>query len=301
MNTRTRLWLTVLTGMIWLVVSAGWAAEGGPLSVLKKHVVELGQGKVLPKPAARKGPVAGDSITVATYNIAHARGNKRGGLNELGNSRNLWGIAKLLKDRKVDIVGFTEISGVDLRSGLVDQPSLLALLLGFSHVYGENVRQAAIAVSQGNAIHSRFPILSHTNHKLFRLSAKEEQRGCLEALIDLGAGRRIRVFVAHLSLKAEESGKQVAQLYELASKNPEPSILMGDFNSYPASANMAYLRERMVDITGNVDTTYMNQPGDKIDYIYLRGALTGTGAAWVAGFKEGYSDHGCLGATVGLK
>ncbi|NLI76477.1 MAG: hypothetical protein GX442_08550 [Candidatus Riflebacteria bacterium] len=277
------------------------AAGKSPQEILQEHAAQANTDPLgIKKLFTPKVAVAGDRIRVATYNIAHARGNKRGGINEIGNLRNLDGIAALLKAEKVDIVGCTEISGVDFRSVLCDQPRFLAGRLGFKSVYGENFRIALVGAAQGNAIISRFPILSHKNHKLYRLSEKEEQRGCLEALIDLGQGRKVRVFVAHLSLKAQESGRQVQQILEMVKRRTEPCLLMGDLNSMPASSNISAITALMTDLTANVDTTYMNEPGTKIDYIFLKGGFAPDGPAWVRGFKEGYSDHGCLITSLRL-
>lgn len=293
-----RSYLSWLLLLLMISVGAGlgrlWAAS--PRDLLRSHqggapVSPLGLESVLPP---RSPPVAGERIRVATYNIAHARGNKRGGLNEIGRLDHLEGIARMLRTERVDIIGCAEISGIDFRSVLTDQPAFLANRLGFYHVYGENFRIALVGAAQGDAIISRFPIVAHKNHRLYRLSDKEEQRGCLEALIDLGNGRRIRVFVAHLSLKAQESSRQIQQILEMIKNRMEPCLFMGDFNSLPSSANIQAVRRVMTDLTANVDTTYLARPGEKLDYIFLRGGFQADGPAWVRGFKEGYSDHGCL-------
>ncbi|MBI3039814.1 hypothetical protein HYY75_12345, partial [bacterium] len=82
----------------------------------------------------------GIHFRVAGYNIAHARGNKSGGINELARGKNLRGIGDLLKDQKIDVVGLTEISSGDLRAGFRNQPEYIANFLGFFYVYAENIR-----------------------------------------------------------------------------------------------------------------------------------------------------------------
>ncbi|NLI77748.1 MAG: hypothetical protein GX442_15100 [Candidatus Riflebacteria bacterium] len=245
--------------------------------------------------AGLDGQAGGLRLRVAAYNIAHARGNKSGFLHELGRMKNLRGIADLLIDQKVDIACFEEISSRDLRAGFRDQPEYLAKKLGFAHrVYGENVSELkGILATQGNAVISRFPILSHRNHFLYRKDKKQEQRGCLEVLIDLGGGRKVRLFVTHLSLNSEESTRQIQDIWALIEKSEEPVIFVGDFNSRPGSDRIKWLKQRMTDTTSNLTTTYLNKPDVKIDYHFTKGAVTG-GTAWIRGFDEGYSDHGCL-------
>ncbi len=285
MKTRTVIPL-ILTFTLFFLVSIDPVLARSPLSVLQKHKTAG-----MTSAPAIVGPL---KARVATYNIAHARGNKRGGLNELGNIWNLNGIAKLLQSQKVDIVGLTEVSGPDFRAGLIDQPAFLAMRLGFRYAYGENVRDGLILVAQGNAVLSRYPIVSAKNHKLFRKDSKQEQRACMEAVLAMGNNRKCRVLVAHLSLDGEEAQKQIEQIWGIAEKSTDPVILMGDFNSHPGDARIKWLSERMTDITSNVNTTYMNNPGDKIDFIFVKGAVQSAGTASVTGFKEGYSDHGCL-------
>ncbi len=235
------------------------------------------------------------NIRVAGYNIAHARGNESGWQNERGKLKNLRGIADMLKKEKVDIIGFTEISCHDIRVGLIDQPKYIAKRLGFNYKYHENVSHGwfGILATGGNAVVSRFPILSSVKHNLFSTDPKNEPRGCVEAVLDLGKGKRLRVFVAHLSLKKEESSKQVEEIWAMVEKSAEPVILVGDFNLRPHSEPVKLLSGKMKDCTSNLTSTYMNKPGVKIDYHFIHGDITG-GNARVVGFDEGYSDHGCV-------
>jgi len=285
---------SVLFGVFFSLIigSVGVADGADPASILSRHSVTAATALTPSADAAKTTAVS--KMRIATYNIAHARGNKRGGLNELGNITYLYGIGKLLKNEKVDLVGITEISKYDLRSGMYNQAGVLSLILGFKYVIGENAREALLATSQGNAILSRYPILWSRNHKLYRESAKEEQRGCLEVQLDIGGGRHMRAFVAHLSLKVNESTRQLQEIWGFIKDLKEPVVLMGDFNSHPAAEGICTMKKNMTDASANVNTTYMNQPGDKIDYLFVSGPIKPAGDAWVRGFKEGYSDHGCL-------
>ncbi len=238
----------------------------------------------------------GFHIRVAGYNIAHARGEESGDpVSEVGKPGKLKGIARLIKDNQIDMVGFTEISQGDLRVLFRNQPKFIASYLGYHHVYEQNYKRGifGILATQGNAIVSKYPILSHTNHKLYRSDSKHEQRSCLEALIDLGNAGKIRLLVAHLSLDKDESTKQIEEIWKIVEASAEPVILVGDFNSRPASARVKWLKQRMIDATYNLNTTFKNIPDIKIDYHFIKGPWL-AGKSFVTGFDKDYSDHGCV-------
>lgn len=234
-------------------------------------------------------------IRVGGYNIAHARGENTGGLNEVGKPSKLKGIARLVKNNRLDIIGFTEIASGDLRVLFKNQPKFIAEYLGFQHVYAQNLKRGLFGkmATQGNAIVSRFPIVAHKNHNLFRADEKNEQRSCLEATIDLGAPGKIKILVAHLSLKQEEATRQVEQIWEIVEKSEFPVILCGDFNSRPKSERIKWLSERMKDASANLNTTFKNLPDVKIDYLFTYGPWR-YATSKVTGFDLDYSDHGLL-------
>lgn len=234
-------------------------------------------------------------IRVGGYNIAHARGENTGGLNEVGKPSKLKGIARLVKNNRLDIIGFTEIASGDLRVLFKNQPKFIAEYLGFHNVYAQNLKRGLFGkmATQGNAIVSRFPIVAHKNHNLFRSDEKNEQRSCLEATIDLGIEGKIKVLVAHLSLKAEESTRQVEQIWKIVEKSEFPVILCGDFNSRPKSDRIKWLSERMKDASANLNTTFKNLPDVKIDYLFTYGPWRHA-TSKVTGFDLDYSDHGLL-------
>ncbi|HNX77550.1 MAG TPA: endonuclease/exonuclease/phosphatase family protein [Candidatus Rifleibacterium sp.] len=254
--------------------------------------------------------LSGDTLRIATYNIAYGRGNDRGGLNELGGKpQNLLGVARIIKNQKFDIVGTTETACADLRGGLSNQPAVIANYSGLrNYVYGENHRFGLIVIGMGNAIFSKFPIVWSKNHALYRANPESEQRGCLEAMIDLGPARgKIRVFVTHLSLSPSESNQQLRQICKIINSRAEPCVMMGDLNSSPTSANIKLVLQSMTDVSEDSGGTYwpksaQNNPSacEKIDYIFSRGKLSKKGASWVTGFKEGCSDHGCVAVSLQL-
>lgn len=241
-------------------------------------------------------PSLGMPVKIAAYNIAHARGKETGGLDEIAKFKYLDGIAALLQKEKIEIIGFTEISGGrNLRAKLRDQPKYLAKKLGFHYCYGENVRKGwfGVLASQGNVVMSKYPIISWKNHNLYRSDSKNEQRGCVEALLDLGNNRKLRVLCAHLSTQKDESTKQIDELWDMIKDSKEPVILMGDFNLRPTHKAIIKLSKLMTDTTANLKTSHRGGPTVKIDYHFSLGAIV-SGVACTRGEQEGYSDHLCV-------
>ncbi len=261
--------------------------------------------------SGKKAVLNGDTLRIAVYNIAYGRGNDRGGINELGGKpQNLLNVARIFKNQNFDIAGTTETAVADLRGGLSDQPAVISTYSGLrNYVYGENHRFGLIVIGMGNAIFSKFPIVWSKNHALYRANSESEQRGCLEAMIDLGPEKgKIRVFVTHLSLNLAESNQQLQQICKIVNSRAEPCVLMGDFNSHPGSANIRLVSQNMTDVSEDSGGTYWpmsvqrnNGQSEKIDFIFSKGNLTKKGASWVTGFKEGCSDHGCVAVSLTLK
>ncbi len=299
MNLSRRLMpLFLLLAAAWAVcpgaARAGLSFDDQPV-VVGNTAATAGEGEGAAAAPAALAPT-GFPLRIASYNIAHGRGVKVGGLNEIAKLKNLQAIAALLRREEVDLVGISEISKHDARAKFVDQPKYLASRLGFHHVYAENTERGwGLVTSQGNAVLSRHPIVWSKNHKLWRVSDASEQRGCLETLIDLGQGRKLRFLVCHLSTNPTESPRQIEQILALVKASKEPVVLAGDFNLRPASGGIKTLVRHLRDASANLVTTQAvkGSQDSKIDYLFASGPVT-FGAAWTTGVKEKLSDHDCL-------
>jgi len=129
-----------------------------------------------------------------------------------------------------------------------DQASLIA---AGSHPYVAYGRAAdyGSGLAFGNAVLSRFPIVSHS---VVELPGREsgETRCLLHAVIDHPAGA-LPVFVTHLNWKLHHGSVRVRQVQFVADRIKEfcptnddsrlPPILMGDFNANPESDEIRYL------------------------------------------------------------
>lgn len=146
-------------------------------------------------------------------------------------------IADLIRNERADIVGLCEVDQGTRRSGQVDQARYIAERLGYYYAYGPNLWYDGGAF--GNAVLSRYPIVSSVNHPLPNIHGNEP-RGVLEAQIDLGGaggGAILNVFVTHLDVEYADSRRaQARALAETASTAAGPKVVMGDLNAPPTGS-----------------------------------------------------------------
>jgi endonuclease/exonuclease/phosphatase family metal-dependent hydrolase len=158
----------------------------------------------------------------------------------------------------------------------------------------------------GNAVLSRYPIVDSQVTRLPR-EGVPLRRNALRVELDLGAGRRLRVVVTHLHhLEGPDGARvrlaQVPRLLDAVAGQPA-TVLMGDLNAEPGSAEVALLRRAgLTDAFtagggGPADerTWPSDRPDCRIDYIWLSGDLAATG--FVATTSTA-SDHRGIAVTV---
>lgn len=163
-------------------------------------------------------------LRVVSYNIHKGRSGliSRARLNEL--RLGLYGLG-------ADLVFLQEVQGRNERAGILDaQHESLAAALRLEMVYGCNaVRRYT---DHGNALLSRFPILSHENLNVS--DHRMEQRGLLHAQVRIGE-HMVHCFVVHLGLFGSSRGRQAEALIRRIDEvvqAPEPVLIAGDFNDW---------------------------------------------------------------------
>jgi endonuclease/exonuclease/phosphatase family metal-dependent hydrolase len=158
----------------------------------------------------------------------------------------------------------------------------------------------------GNAVLSRYPIVSAEATRLPR-GGVPLRRSALGVDLDLGEGRRLRVVVTHLHHFEGPDGARVrlAQLprllYGVAGR--EATVLLGDFNAEPGSAEIARVRaagltDAFVAAGGrpaDERTWPSDRPDRRIDYIWLSAGLEASG---FAATTTTASDHRGIAVTV---
>jgi endonuclease/exonuclease/phosphatase family metal-dependent hydrolase len=130
-----------------------------------------------------------------------------------------------------DVLFLQEVQGRnEQRANLDAQHESLAAALHMQVAYGCNaVRERT---DHGNALLSRFPILSFENEDVSDHAL--EQRGLLHGEIDI-EGKRAHCFVVHLGLFAGSRMRQIELMAQRIQRlvNPdEPILIAGDFNDW---------------------------------------------------------------------
>lgn len=132
-------------------------------------------------------------------------------------------VSRVIAELGADIVALQEFGsrrvGFDMRAHLEQATGWPALLMATcADRYGEF----------GNAVLSRFPIVSSVCHPL-DVGAREP-RNAIDVIIDCGVAR-LRVIATHLGLSRRERIRQIARLHELfTTSDVHPVVLLGDFN-----------------------------------------------------------------------
>lgn len=158
----------------------------------------------------------------------------------------------------------------------------------------------------GNAVLSRFPIVSAANHdvSLYRL----ERRGLLHCELSLG-GTTVHCICVHLSLTDYQRRRQLELLAAHVERDiprDAPLIIAGDFNDWRVRASdwlaeRLNLHEAFTEFSETPARSYPStRPILQLDRIYLRGfrvrdAAVHCGVPWST-----ISDHAALSAQLEL-
>ncbi|MEW5952565.1 MAG: endonuclease/exonuclease/phosphatase family protein [Bacillota bacterium] len=193
-----------------------------------------------------------------TYNIRHGKGMD--GKVDLGRT------ARTISSARPDLVGLQEVDHLIPRSRMQKQANLLAQRLRMRHVFGPTI--SLCLGRYGNALLSRYPILSHRNH---RLPGAGERRGFLEVRLRV-MDQDLYVFNTHLGLNNKDRRRQVVKILQVAGRCPGPVLLIGDFNARPGSAELVPLTPTFIDTAAAAGaprpTFPANAPLYRIDYIF---------------------------------
>jgi endonuclease/exonuclease/phosphatase family metal-dependent hydrolase len=215
-------------------------------------------------------------LTVLSFNIHHAAGPD--GVVDLDR------LAAEIRRSRADVVGLQEVDRhFSERSGWADQPAELARRLRMHVVYGANLDRDPLAPGQprrqyGTAILSRYPIVSWENTLLPKARPEEEQRGLLEAVVDV-RGLEVRAMTTHFQHNNAESRVLQAEVVAGAVRSSrEPVVLTGDLNAIPDTPEITTLTAILTDTheaagRGDGATYPVEAPTSRIDYVLTSEAL----------------------------
>jgi endonuclease/exonuclease/phosphatase family metal-dependent hydrolase len=213
-----------------------------------------------------------------TYNMHSGRGTD--------DRYDLGRIADVIGSYEPDIVALQEVDCGRLRSGTVDQASVLGAHLGMDVHFAPAIE--AGGERYGIATLTRLPTLEH--RKIFLPRHKGSEPRCALATRHTWNGGELELINTHLSTLFRERPRQVAAIADACAG--EALVIAGDFNMTPVSPAYRLLRRGLRSATWLARTWPSYAPIAPIDHILFRGRLRlVSGSAWTGGPARHASDH----------
>lgn len=215
--------------------------------------------------ASNSEPAKPTTFRVMTYNIHHGEG--------LDGKVDLRRIAKLIRHEGADIVALQEVDKGVERTRQRDLAAELATLTGLTCVFSNNFNFQG--GQYGNAVLTRFPVLTATNLH-YQMLRPNEQRGLLQLLLEIH-GRRLVFMTTHIDYRPDDAERlmNIEQIGQVAKPYADqPVIVSGDFNATPGSRTHSNMKELFADsweLIGSGDgfTFPADSPRTRIDYLWV--------------------------------
>ena len=202
-------------------------------------------------------------LTIVTYNINHGEG-----VDGLYSSIR---IARTLEQYDPDLIALQE---VDMGTNRVNQDlqvEIIAKHLEMFYLFGKTVNY--IGGEYGNAILSKYPIISSQNSDISPYNAPEKRR-LLRATIDLGF-KTLKFYSTKFGIMDDEIIYNSERIGKFMNRmEPDyPVIFGGDFGVKPYSLLLKDLMNTMIDLGtrfNNQSTTYPTRlTSRRLDYILI--------------------------------
>ncbi|HEX3012282.1 MAG TPA: endonuclease/exonuclease/phosphatase family protein [Syntrophomonadaceae bacterium] len=201
------------------------------------------------------------AVKIATYNIRYGKG--------IDGKVSLSRIAGVLQQINPDIIALQEMDKNRLRSYGAAQAKKLAKALKMNYVYGA-VKRYCLG-SYGNAVLTRYPIISYQNHLL---PDSKDPRCCLQVNLNV-EGVTLSFFNIHLGLNHTVRMYNVEHfVIPLIKSINHPVILAGDFNVTADGEEIKMLSPYLNDTFTHSQSFFKatfpsNRPVERIDYIFI--------------------------------
>lgn len=210
-----------------------------------------------------------------------------------------------------DIVFLQEVIGANGRHArrfdnwpVVPQYEFLADTLWTDFAYGRNAVYPD--GDHGNALLSRFPIVSYTN--LDVSIGGTEKRGMLHCVLQAPGQRQLHMICVHLGLRERHRRQQLMRISRHIATLPKeaPLVVAGDFNDWHQRANALLLREAgLVEVftqaRGRPARTFPARfPLLRLDRIYVKNARISEPASLTNQPWSRLSDHAPLAVEIHL-
>lgn len=202
-------------------------------------------------------------LNVLSYNVHHCEGSDR--------QLDLERIVRVIKSVQPDLVSLQEVDRNVGRTQTVNQPDELARLTDLQVAFGPNIDLQG--GTYGNAILSRYPIISHTNHRLPNINSGE-QRGVLQAEIDVpGLSESLILLTTHFDHRPDDQERVASAkaINAMIAGHQRNALLMGDLNDVQGSPALLEL-ERLWTLTNDdpLPTIPVDKPSRQIDFVLFR-------------------------------
>ncbi|MDA8745649.1 endonuclease/exonuclease/phosphatase family protein [Rubripirellula amarantea] len=204
----------------------------------KARSVHVGQTQ---NPVKRLDTATQSMLRIATFNIAHGRGNAQsnfGGGSQQERDLRLARLSNLLRDSKSDIVVLNEVDFDCSWSHHMNQAQWLAENSGFSYWAEQrnfDARFLGWTWKFGNAILSQFPIdranvVDLPAYSTWESIAAGHKRGLEVTIVD--GDRKLSIIALHLSPRSESIRTNSAELVcQRIKSKPVECVVLGDMNS----------------------------------------------------------------------
>ncbi len=160
------------------------------------------------------------ALIVATYNIHRCIGRD--------GRRDPERIARVLRETGADLIALQEVESFFEGEAGSHQLDYLSQATELHALSGPTILRSDS--HYGNALLTRVPCRQLHHHDLSVPNC--EPRGAMEGIFDMG-GAPLRVIATHLGIRAWERDHQAERLLEiLAKQNPQPTVMLGDFNEW---------------------------------------------------------------------
>jgi endonuclease/exonuclease/phosphatase family metal-dependent hydrolase len=169
-----------------------------------------------------------------------------------------------IRDEGIDILVLNEADAGSLRSVYQNQADLISRKAGFKQKIFFPTYRFFPFFSAENAILSKHNII---DSEQIRLPGAGEPRYLGKATLNF-FGRKIHVFVSHLSLGRKKREKQIQEISNILKKVKGPVILMGDFNA--VNGELKPLQEKGFKYANKCPTYPSWNPKICIDHILIR-------------------------------
>lgn len=208
-------------------------------------------------------------MKIMTFNIAHCLSY---GVKERKIDFEL--MASVIKNSGADVVGLNEVRDKGVDSDYIEQAVILSELTGLNHRYFAKAIDFDGVNPYGNALLSRYPIISAQTLLVEDPPIKGrvaggyyETRCLLKAKLECG----LTVLAIHFGLNPDEQANAVKLVLE--NLEDERCVLMGDFNVMPENKLLEPIKARMKDAASCFKAPLLSFPSDipdrKIDYVFV--------------------------------